>query len=104
MQQLDYYANLLTLRKIDRREFMGRALALGATTALATSMASKALQAATKRKGGSVRYATPLHGPDDQDRKSTRLNSSHVVISYAVVCLQKKKSIRVTYGIYRAHD
>ena len=26
-----------------------------------------------------------------QDRKSTRLNSSHVVISYAVFCLKKKK-------------
>src|SRR5260221_9050550 len=28
------------------------------------------------------------------DRKSTRLNSSHTVISYAVFCLQKKKSTR----------
>src|SRR5437667_5854586 len=29
------------------------------------------------------------HGP--QDRKSTRLNSSHITISYAVFCLKKKK-------------
>src|SRR5256885_10361415 len=28
------------------------------------------------------------------DRKSTRLNSSHLVISYAVFCLKKKKRIR----------
>src|SRR5207249_11955286 len=28
---------------------------------------------------------------DDGDRKSTRLNSSHVSISYAVFCLKKKK-------------
>src|SRR6266566_8017037 len=28
----------------------------------------------------------------DQDRKSTRLNSSHLVISYAVFCLKKKKN------------
>src|SRR5436305_8781867 len=28
-----------------------------------------------------------------QDRKSTRLNSSHVRISYAVFCLKKKKAI-----------
>src|SRR5438874_11061971 len=28
---------------------------------------------------------------DDRDRKSTRLNSSHVEISYAVFCLKKKK-------------
>src|SRR5438876_10110313 len=29
-------------------------------------------------------------GPGDQDRKSTRLNSSHPSISYAVFCLKKK--------------
>src|SRR5690554_7050822 len=29
--------------------------------------------------------------PNDSDRKSTRLNSSHVRISYAVFCLKKKK-------------
>src|SRR5439155_17065227 len=28
----------------------------------------------------------------DEDRKSTRLNSSHVAISYAVFCLKKKKT------------
>src|SRR6266850_3593303 len=32
-----------------------------------------------------------LH-PARRDRKSTRLNSSHLVISYAVFCLKKKKS------------
>src|SRR2546426_7571556 len=30
-----------------------------------------------------------------QDRKSTRLNSSHLVISYAVFCLKKKKNHRL---------
>src|SRR3989454_2830999 len=29
----------------------------------------------------------------DGDRKSTRLNSSHLVISYAVFCLKKKKKM-----------
>src|SRR5690606_4929991 len=33
---------------------------------------------------------SPLHGAHG-DRKSTRLNSSHVKISYAVFCLKKKK-------------
>src|SRR5256885_17248316 len=32
-----------------------------------------------------------VHGGDEKtDRKSTRLNSSHLVISYAVFCLKKK--------------
>src|SRR5438034_6913070 len=34
-----------------------------------------------------------LGTPKSQDRKSTRLNSSHTVISYAVFCLKKKKQI-----------
>src|SRR5256885_5164661 len=33
------------------------------------------------------------------DRKSTRLNSSHLVISYAVFCLKKKKKIKSLYII-----
>src|SRR3712207_7780428 len=33
-----------------------------------------------------------VHGQVDRDRKSTRLNSSHANISYAVFCLKKKKS------------
>src|SRR5699024_12442214 len=36
------------------------------------------------------RVQPPL-APRRQDRKSTRLNSSHVSISYAVFCLKKKK-------------
>src|SRR5947207_8982104 len=32
-----------------------------------------------------------------KDRKSTRLNSSHTVISYAVFCLKKKKKRRKIY-------
>src|SRR5438034_6168312 len=35
-----------------------------------------------------------LASPGRTDRKSTRLNSSHTVISYAVFCLKKKKKIK----------
>src|SRR5256885_8803214 len=34
-----------------------------------------------------------------QDRKSTRLNSSHLVISYAVFCLKKKKKNTINCNI-----
>src|SRR5437870_6687606 len=47
------------------------------------------------RAGSAVsRLAASCHGPPrvgKRDRKSTRLNSSHVAISYAVFCLKKKK-------------
>src|SRR5262245_63076472 len=35
--------------------------------------------------------ATPTRSSTTRDRKSTRLNSSHLGISYAVFCLKKKK-------------
>src|SRR3712207_8398882 len=35
-----------------------------------------------------------------QDRKSTRLNSSHANISYAVFCLKKKKHSNISYFVF----
>src|SRR5260221_9086266 len=40
---------------------------------------------------GSMAQAVAVRVFPEQDRKSTRLNSSHTVISYAVFCLKKKK-------------
>src|SRR5690625_6535191 len=37
-----------------------------------------------------ITLGTVIRGATPQDRKSTRLNSSHVAISYAVFCLKKK--------------
>src|SRR2546426_12788546 len=53
---------------------------------------ARRLEDCTRRRGGAGarRY---LH----RDRKSTRLNSSHLVISYAVFCLKKKKKTDEQY-------
>src|SRR5256885_12219548 len=40
-------------------------------------------------------WLVPPSHPRQQDRKSTRLNSSHLVISYAVFCLKKKNNKRL---------
>src|SRR5690606_41198608 len=56
-----------------------------------------------RRRGGRARHARQesagnparhrlAQGTGRTDRKSTRLNSSHVKISYAVFCLKKKKN------------
>src|SRR5690349_22089404 len=47
------------------------------------------LDAVIKARGNAVSAAQAAAA--SQDRKSTRLNSSHVEISYAVFCLKKKK-------------
>src|SRR5256885_5410012 len=46
-------------------------------------------------------YERPAGRAHEVDRKSTRLNSSHLVISYAVFCLKKKKK---PYGISIERD
>src|SRR5436190_12193992 len=45
------------------------------------------------------RQAERVPAHRSQDRKSTRLNSSHTVISYAVFCLKKKKKQNIAQSI-----
>src|SRR5258707_11733083 len=58
------------------------------------------------RPGQPHRRTRPNHGRGQSrhgtDRKSTRLNSSHANISYAVFCLKKKKKYRTAGTIERA--
>src|SRR5690625_2237888 len=44
------------------------------------------------RRLGAKVFGVSSQPLEEQDRKSTRLNSSHVAISYAVFCLKKKKA------------
>src|SRR3712207_7491347 len=57
-----------------------RLLLLLALAVLALDLVTKLIVVATIERGADIR-----------DRKSTRLNSSHANISYAVFCLKKKK-------------
>src|SRR5256885_8657502 len=51
-----------------------------------------ALSFTSSRRGPAITPQTCTFFPNaSRDRKSTRLNSSHLVISYAVFCLKKKK-------------
>src|SRR5688500_20032623 len=54
---------------------------------------------ARPNRGYSVRTV-----PNITDRKSTRLNSSHLVISYAVFCLKKKKTTLMHYITSSHHN
>src|SRR5256885_8608235 len=52
------------------------------------TLAGQPLMAA---RDGRLRFVSAGDWTGKRDRKSTRLNSSHLVISYAVFCLKKKK-------------
>src|SRR3712207_9279159 len=65
------------------------------TLSLHDALPIYALLSAYKKQPGAARYARVTMDPElgeyRVDRKSTRLNSSHANISYAVFCLKKKK-------------
>src|SRR5690349_22607096 len=63
---------------------------LGPST-LPITMRATPMPPATNRNSRVGRYSASTLVLSGQDRKSTRLNSSHVEISYAVFCLKKKK-------------
>src|SRR5256885_6943323 len=57
-------------------------------------------QADSPRRGRPPKWLVRLRKAGGPDRKSTRLNSSHLVISYAVFCLKKKKKQKTKTNIY----
>src|SRR5688572_31402929 len=59
-------------------------------TSLSTTTAGSFRTTGSRPSGSMGGSSTPGAGGADRDRKSTRLNSSHSQISYAVFCLKKK--------------
>lgn len=60
MSELEYWKSRLAGGKVSRREFIGRAAALGLTTALATTLASR-IAGAEPKKGGTAKFGL-AHG------------------------------------------
>src|SRR6266850_5790855 len=69
------------------------------TTLFRSRAGARALRVAARREPrGRLLDPEPRHRhPGARDRKSTRLNSSHLVISYAVFCLKKKNKYHSTF-------
>src|SRR5256885_2438574 len=78
--------------KVERRETLAREISLAAHFHFPALRDFQAERDAAY--GAHVLRHVLAHAPvaARQDRKSTRLNSSHLVISYAVFCLKKKNT------------
>src|SRR5438034_7533246 len=76
--------------EVRKKRSAGRAASLG--DAMEAAMADIFIVAFARRGGNEAgRKNNAQRRAEAKDRKSTRLNSSHTVISYAVFCLKKKK-------------
>src|SRR5438132_9634814 len=69
-----------------------RSLVLNVGDARTDQHAGDAAEQPEEHRGQREPRGAPEHDGHIADRKSTRLNSSHTVISYAVFCLKKKNS------------
>src|SRR5437762_5839791 len=65
-----------------------------------TAFATRLAEAPEVVHGAEPERGFAVVGAHDVDRKSTRLNSSHRCISYAVFCLKKKKNIYLHCYVY----
>src|SRR3712207_8304534 len=83
-------------RSAGRRRALGRARAGGATLGARRPRPPPRRRRRDRRRGARV-------GLTVGDRKSTRLNSSHANISYAVFCLKKKKNMSQSH-IFRIYS
>src|SRR6266496_327856 len=87
----------------------GRPLISRMLDAIASVPFARAIVAAPPGREGDFEAAVEgrariVPGGQTRDRKSTRLNSSHVEISYAVFCLKKKKKKNVITNINKKKE
>ena len=82
-RQIAWLGRQLFSGKISRREFIGRTVALGATTALATSLAGEIAKAAPKH-GGHVRVGQGHGSTTDSLDPATYENGYTAVLNYAI--------------------
>src|SRR5687768_18274858 len=99
--------------RLSRRQALQRASALGLGMAAATTLPGRLgglMGEAVAQEGGeiivgasqeAVNFNPLLYTNTGPDRKSTRLNSSHGYISYAVFCLKKKKKTKQTTQVQK---
>ena len=84
MEKLGKLKRMLASGTIDRREFMGRALAAGATVAMASTLASGTLKAAPPKKGGRFRMGMGHGSTTDSLDPATFENGYIQVIGYGL--------------------
>src|SRR6266511_3084605 len=89
-----------------KRRRRGRIPPASSTTGRESGLGTRTRRSWTGRERSESSPPIARPGTSPLDRKSTRLNSSHVKISYAVFCLKKKKKTKypiILHNKYKKH-
>src|SRR2546430_5983067 len=90
------YTTLFRSKRDNQQQFQAR-LSLSHEVKRRQDGCSRSIVESTTREGHRRLSSHEQHYP--KDRKSTRLNSSHSQISYAVFCLKKKTNIKTNLDL-----
>jgi peptide/nickel transport system substrate-binding protein len=82
-RELDYIVKQATSRRLDRRSFLGRAAALGVTTATASALLSQRVMAQGPRRGGHLKVG--LQGGESTNSLDPATYATPVTVAYARV-------------------
>jgi peptide/nickel transport system substrate-binding protein len=85
MSELDFWMQQIIKGRINRREFMGRAAALGVGTALMTTMLGEAARAETPRKGGTLKLGLAGGSTTDSMDMTTWTDSVTLTCGFALM-------------------
>src|SRR3712207_7471846 len=86
-----YFGSLHVLRDVNLSVDRGEVVVVIGASGSGKSTLCRAINRLEPINSGEIRFdGHPLPAEGTADRKSTRLNSSHANISYAVFCLKKK--------------
>lgn len=90
---LDFYADQLSKGRVSRREFLGRATALGVALPLATTLASEAVLAAGPKRGGRLRFGIGGGATSDSFDPATYYETYMQTVGYGLRnCLAEMNS------------
>jgi peptide/nickel transport system substrate-binding protein len=82
--QINYLQQMLAAKKMSRREFIGRVVACGATTALAMTLASQTARAAGPKKGGWPKVGMAHGSTSDTFDPAVIVHGLQVVVLYTI--------------------
>ena len=84
MKHVDRLLKEMETGRMNRREFLGRAAALGITATVASTLLGNSASAATPKRGGEVKFATEYTGQEETFDPTKMTNSTDIQRAYQV--------------------